>query len=245
MHRPALLAASLFVVSLGIGGDRAASAHWFNPGIGFGMGSTGGFGLRGMGYGGLGYGMGYGMGYGGYGMGGTVGGSYMQGMSQIIRAKGEYNEQTSKAMINYEDARTKYIDNRKKWTETYFAMKEQNSARAAERLAKSRPSAEAITQAARSGVARPLSTEAFDPLTGKVNWPDLLLADEYAKPRGELDQLLELHTTTSGGDGSAARVQQLVQQMTSTLKSNIQNLPTNEYISARKFLDSLAVSARS
>ncbi|HTI50672.1 MAG TPA: hypothetical protein VL475_06970, partial [Planctomycetaceae bacterium] len=100
-----LVVALLNVVST----SRVMAQRWFNPGVGgfagrVGVGYGVGYGLGGYGYGGMGYGMG------GYG-GGTAAGNYLQGMSQVVRAQGQYNEQTSRAMINYEDARTKYIDN--------------------------------------------------------------------------------------------------------------------------------------
>src|SRR5262245_44306190 len=82
-------------------------AVWFDPvGVGAVTG-LGGF-PCGFGYGGYGYG------------GGTVAGSYLQGMSQVVAAQGQYNEATAKAAISYEEARTKYIDNSKLWTDTYF-----------------------------------------------------------------------------------------------------------------------------
>lgn len=212
-------------------GDRPADAVWYAPRIGIGYG--------------LGYGMG-GWGYGGYGWGnfggGTAAGNYMQGAAQVIRARGQYNEQTSKAMINYEDARTKYIDNRKKWTETYFAMKEQNQARAAEKRERMRPSSEALASAARSSAPKSLSHEAFDPITGKLQWPAALLSPAYNEPREKVEQLVELHATS--GAANTLEIQQAVQALNQMLRSNIQTLPPNDYIAARKFLDSLAFTVR-
>lgn len=208
-----------------------AQARWFNP-VGVGV------------YGGLGrYGYG-GYGYGGYGWGGgTPAGNYMQGMSQVIRSQGQYNEQTSRAMINYEDARTKYIDNQKKWTETYFAMRELNDSKQAEKRERNRHSPETLTLAARSSAPGPLSSEVLDPLTGKLHWPDVLQAPEYAGPRTRIEQLFEVRASTGVNNGHETFL--ATQQMIEILKSNIQTLPANSYIAARKFLDSLAYSARS
>src|SRR5262245_66634310 len=66
----------------------------------------------------VGFGIGYGLGYGGYGYGyggGTAAGNYMYGMSNVIRAEGQYNLLTSMAGVNNEEARSKILDNRWKW----------------------------------------------------------------------------------------------------------------------------------
>lgn len=229
MKRSVLGLVATIVIAGAAVGDRPAEAVWFNPG---GMG--------------MGYGLGWG-GYGGYGWGGggTAAGNYMMGQSQVIRAEGQYNKDTSEAYINYEDARTKYIDNKKKWTETYFSMREQNQSRQAEKLERSRHSPETLAQAARSGVPKPLSSDAYDPISGRVTWPEALQATDYAALREDVEHLLELRTSTSGGGSFSIKLRQDIEKMTAILKSNIQNLPTNDYISARKFLDSLSFAVRS
>src|SRR6478672_2396235 len=62
---------------------------------------------------------------GGFG-GGTLEGNYLQGMSQVIRSEGEYNYNTAQAGISFEEARSKYLDNQKKWSQNLFQMREQN-----------------------------------------------------------------------------------------------------------------------
>src|SRR5262245_36253569 len=96
---------------------RAAVAEVFRPFVGFGVG--------------------YGMGYGGYGYGGgTAAGNYMYGMSNVIRAEGQYNLLTSMAGVNNEEARSRYLDNRKKWQENYLQGQEQHQKMQAEKFAR-------------------------------------------------------------------------------------------------------------
>src|SRR5579871_1415053 len=100
---------------------------------------------------------GYGGGYGGYGWGGgTVAGNYMNGMSSVIRSGGEYNLMTSAAGVNNEEARSRYLDNKKKWQENYFQMQEQRQALDAQRRAASRHSSEALNTAAKSALPHAL-----------------------------------------------------------------------------------------
>lgn len=219
--------------------------RWYD-GRDAGYGRYGGaYGAGRVGYGAAAYGAGmYGAGMYGAGMygGGTAAGNYLQGQSQVIAAKGQYNEQTSRAMINNEEARSKYIDNEKKWTDTYFAMREENQAHEDEKLRRDKHSQETLDAAARAGAPKPLSSEALDPLTGKIHWPDALRGADYAAPRTEIDRLLQLRATTSG-DGTGMRIRQSASQMTDILKSHIRDMPANDYMAARKFLDSLAQSA--
>src|SRR5262245_38179645 len=60
--------------------------------------------------------------------GGTADGNFLFGVAQVIRAEGDYNLQSTQGMINFEIARSKYIENANKWTQAYFQMREANQA---------------------------------------------------------------------------------------------------------------------
>src|SRR5690606_26093008 len=56
----------------------------------------------------------------GYGYGPTSAyGDALRGQADVLRGLGQYNRATTEAMINYEQARAQYIENRKRWLETY------------------------------------------------------------------------------------------------------------------------------
>jgi hypothetical protein len=189
-----------------------------------------------------GYGGGYGGGY-GYG-GGTVAGNYMNGMSSVIRSAGEYNLTSSVAGINNEEARSRYLDNKRKWQENYFQMQEQRQALDAQRRAAARHSPEALNAAAKSALPRALPPDALDPVTGRINWPELLLGSEFEKPRTEVEKLFELRTKTSQGAGSKAAIRKALDEMATLLRKQVEKLPANTYMDSRKFLDSLDYAAR-
>ena len=86
------------------------------------------------------FGFGFGGGY--YG-GGTAEGNELMGMSTVIRSAGEYNYYTSMAGVNNEETRSRYLDNKKKWQENYFQMREQRSALDAQDRERARQSREA------------------------------------------------------------------------------------------------------
>jgi hypothetical protein len=188
----------------------------------------------------------FGMGYGGYGNygGGTAAGNYLNGMSSVIAAQGQYNVQTSEAAINNEEARSKYIDNRKKWTANYHQMREEHDVIEAQKLARGRHSTESLDLAAKSGVPQKLGSQALDPVTGKITWPDVLQDDAYTAQRMSLDEMFELRAKTSHGTGSRDKTRAAIDELSSKLRGNIQNIPANDYMAARKFLDSLEYAAR-
>ena len=59
------------------------------------------------------------------------------GMASMMRAQGYQNLQNSEAAKNYQSAQSQLIDNRKKWTETYFDMRKTNRQARAEEDRKS------------------------------------------------------------------------------------------------------------
>jgi hypothetical protein len=73
---------------------------------------------------------GFGFNRGGYASTAAQGADY--GMSEMMRAQGYQNLQNSEAAKNWEDAKTLEIQNRLRWTETYFDMRKENREKRAE-----------------------------------------------------------------------------------------------------------------
>jgi hypothetical protein len=174
--------------------------------------------------------------------GGTVAGDYFRGLSHVIRAEGEYNALTARGMIDYETARSQFMANSKAWVDTYYELREQNEARRAARLARERHSPETLAAAARLAIPKPLSSESLDPLTGRIEWPEALKAAKYNRPRERLEQLLEIRATISASAAGKQEIVERAREMIETLKDDIREMPVNDYIAARKFLDSLMSS---
>ena len=164
---------------------------------------VGGRGFRGFGVGvGLGYG---GYGYGGGWGGGTAAGNYMNGMSNVIRSEGEYNLLTSQAGVNNEEARSRYLDNKKKWWHNYLEMSEQHQQLDAERYAPTniRPRPSPSPPSPTSPGSLP---DVLDPVTGQINWPETLSAPAYEDLRKEIEQLFELRAKTSHTAGTGEKI---------------------------------------
>ncbi len=186
----------------------------------------------------------YGGSYGGYPVvddrATTVGQSYAQGMSDVIRSQGAYNLMTSKAAINATEAVKNDIANREQWTDTYFQMRRENRAAVAEERGPP-PTAEDIVRFAQMGKPQPLGPNQLDKVSGKIYWPLPLRTDQFAASRNQLDELFA--KCARYGDISMDELMNIINvtnQMIDLLKQEIKNIPPMEYTKAKSFLASLA-----
>jgi hypothetical protein len=173
----------------------------------------------------------------------TAGESYARGMADVVRSQGEANLNNSAAAINYSIARTNEINNRNQWTNTYFAMRDENRrARAAERAP--RPTMADLVRYAQAGKPKPLSPSQLDVVTGAIRWPLALQVDQYAKSRKELEDIFA-RRASSGAVTPAGymKAREVTQAMMSQLQEHIQQIPPQQYVLAKQFLESLAYEA--
>ena len=173
--------------------------------------------------------------YGGYRYGA---GSYANGMANLIRAQ-------SQAAVNYEQARSKYIENHQKWTQSYMKLKEERQAFDARQREQSKHSADSLTTAAKADVPPTLGSDALDPVTGRISWPDILKGPDFAVQRTRLDELFELRAKTGSGSMNVDRIHAATIEMNAKLRSRIEDIPPKNYIACRKFIDSLDYTAQS
>ncbi len=184
----------------------------------------------------------------GYGGGGTVYSQAQNANANTIRAQGEYNVQTTAAMSNYEDARSKYIDNQEKWTQVYA---EKQRALAAQKEADREAALSARERAKAFDAANPpsgpprLTASQLDPSTGRIQWPIALTAVAFEGQRKSLDALFEMRVHTSTNADLASKVDKATKEMKDSLRAKIREIPSQDFLEARKFLDSLALEGRS
>lgn len=196
---------------------------------------------------------GYG-GWGGWGWnagGGTVAQGYGEGLSQVIRARGQAEKDNAQAQLTWQEVRSKNIENNEKAADAYWAMKERYQQRReterqqnAERAARNRAQLESAGNSSRM---RGLGPDGFDPVTGKINWPLALQAPEFEEYRAKLDQLFEHRTLIGDAAGPEIRQEILAttNAMRDALRQQITSMASEDYIDARKFIDGLAFEGRS
>jgi hypothetical protein len=180
----------------------------------------------------------YGTPYGGYG--GSYGWGPGYNYGEVIRAQGQYNKDTTEAMINYEDARSKWIDNKNKWTQAYHERVRMGQAAQAEKTQVRIANRDRYLRNRESNAPPRLGPQQLDPSTGKIYWPTALLDNSYDKPRKQLDELFVLRSHTGVSPEVSNTIRELSRSMQDDLKEQIRSIPPNSYLEARKFLESLA-----
>jgi hypothetical protein len=163
-----------------------------------------------------------------------------RGYADVVRSQGMANLLNAQAATQFEQARKAYMENQLKATQTYFEMRRYNTeARRAER---STPlSTEQYVRLAREQAPDSLTPTQLDPLTGTVGWPAALKQPQYAAFRARLDKLLQ---DRASGYLVFGEIQRACDDFQSQLKNDLQNFSANDYVNAKKFLDSLAFAAR-
>jgi hypothetical protein len=172
--------------------------------------------------------------------GSTVGGDIARSQAEFVRAAGEYNLNTSKGMINMQTAKSMEIENRLRWTETFFEMRRVNrTARALE--AGPRPTMEQVVRYARMQAPRRLSSLELDPITGDISWPVVLQDSPYIENRAFLEEQFRMRAK-SGGSFDYAQfdtVEAAFENFKANLLTNVSKYSGRRYGEARNFLDSL------
>ena len=180
----------------------------------------------------------------GYGWGGYYGGGYspvegaQRGYADVIRSRGMAAEDYSRARINNEEARSKYLDNKLKWTEIYWQRKRLGEAELAKDYAKDRARRENWMEATRGRKPETLPASQFDPNSGGLDWPEQLQEPVYAEQRQKIEEELELQAST-GTSSNAHEIRNAAREMQAILKGRIRDMTPNDYIACRKFLDRL------
>lgn len=175
----------------------------------------------------------------------TVAEGALRGEADLVRAAGDNAYMNSLAAINNQVALKKNIENRQQWVETYFSMRRTNDAyRASQR--DPIPSLGQSQAIAKMLAPQRLNGNQLDPLTGKLNWPAALQADEFALARRQLDRIFANRDLASAGVGNTtdAQVSAITSEMQAELKSQIKTMSPSEYLAAKKFIDGLGYEAR-
>ncbi len=174
-----------------------------------------------------------------YAGGTTAAGSAMTGMANAISAKGNYNLSTSAAAINMTQAQSNEMQNHMQYENTYFQMQQTNKAYQ-EAQRGPRPTEEQLVRIARENAPQPVSPSQLNPTSGKINWPSVLQEDGFAPDRALLEQL----SAKKAAQGSLSISDQMtarktIESMFAALKSQIRDLPPQDYMESRTFLRSM------
>lgn len=186
-------------------------------------------------------------GYGGYGYGhaSTAAEGAARGMADVVRSAGAANLMNSEAVKNLEDAKKKEIENRVLWVQSYFEMEKINRETRYADIAKRRATTEDLVRYAKDVEPRKLSTGELDPLTGEINWPVVLELDPYVDFRNKVEVLFAKWAKYGHlAANEQLELRKLMEGMKTALRERASEYPTNDYIYAKKFLESLLAETR-
>jgi hypothetical protein len=175
----------------------------------------------------------------------TAGESFARGHAAAVSAHGYYNLMTAQARVVHAEAASREIDNKEKWTDTYFAMRERNRQERA--LARGpRPTLEQLRRIAASGRPAPLSPSEVNTTSGAITWPTLLRKEEYGAPRAALESVFAHRAATRGQlhPDAAEYAKEAADAMLAQLKDRVREVPGQDYIAARRFIESLAYAVQ-
>lgn len=167
----------------------------------------------------------------------------MRGMGDVVRAQGQANLDNSAAAINYSVARQNQIQNYRAGTTAYFDMRAANRAyRAAER--RPVPSMADAVRYAQAGKPKPLGPSDLNVVTGKIRWPMLLTAEVFAADRAKMEQIFASRASSGAiGLDDYMQVRKVAKSMLADLKKQVKQAPPQQWVIAKRFVDSLAYAA--
>ncbi len=163
-----------------------------------------------------------------------------RGAADVVRSAGMANLMNSKAAINYQEASSAQMDNRLKWTKTYFEMRRYNKDyREAEKGP--RPTSEQLFRLAKQATPKSMSPAELNPVTGSVDWPALLKQDAFTKYRTSLDELF-VGRAQAGGKMTMEQFNEILKNLSDMqiiLKRQISSLPPQVFSSTNAFIKRL------
>lgn len=164
---------------------------------------------------------------------------WLRGQADAMRAAGAMNVMNQQARILGAEAARLEVENREIRAESFWHLREEYRTRAAAERGP-RPSVEDLSRLAADDRPDALADDALDEATGTVSWPSLLKSEAFAPHRAQMDAALaECAQGTADADTVAGAVQ-AADAMLAELKSRVRELPAQDYMAARRFLESLS-----
>lgn len=205
-----------------------------------GSGSTG----TGSDLGSLGSGLISGGGGGGWGASIPPYAAYGHGLADMIRSSGYASMMGSEAVKNLTEAQAQDLRNREEWARAFMQARMMNNQyRAA--LEGPRPTEEDLIRYAQAGRPERLSPSELDTVSGRINWPVLLEDEKFLPQRQELERLFAYRANVGGLDRDAyLAIDRLTDVMVQLLMTDIDDVPPQDYVKSKRFLESLAYEAQ-
>ena len=178
--------------------------------------------------------------------------SWVDAQCKILNAKSAWitavanaDATNAKTLVTLQQVRGAALDNNLKTAKTFYDKRNLHAGYQGLNTRKRPTQKDAIRYSRVSVPQRPAKFQ-LEAARGRIYWPEVLLEEEFADCRIQLDGLFAQRNAAPGGSGSnvSRQVQTAATQMRQQLRSKIRELTPVEYVAARKFLDSLAFEVR-
>lgn len=156
-----------------------------------------------------------------------------------ITATAGANKTNAEALQALEQARSLALGNNQKRTEVFYTKKTLHDNY--KNLTQTpRPTQEDLlryNQYSQASAPRRLTKEEFNQLRGKISWPALLKREEFSEEREQLDALFTKRLDRN--QDISQEVQDLTEKMEINLRSLVRDVPSWQYVEAKKFVRNL------
>lgn len=170
--------------------------------------------------------------------------SQARGYAEAIRAQGQAYENISRGMVDYEKARSAYIENQKQWHETAMERQQMGMAQREKYYANERAKRDRRESMHPTTPTPKLSESQYDRASGSIEWPELLQSATYAEDRKAIEDLAAVRAQTGGTSAVSENLYTAARALQNKLKLQIRDVSPQVYLESRKFLDLLATDAR-
>ncbi|WP_437205511.1 hypothetical protein [Planctomicrobium sp. SH664] len=174
-------------------------------------------------------------------------GQAAQGLGQMAVDFGQYEKEDAEAQITYQQAEADYLKNIGLKRQTYEqGIADQQKREAAEyKVDRERVEAYKRDMSQRAAAHR-LTEDQFDRVHGIIHWPLVLRSEIFSANRETIDQLFDARTPQNSGVGSNsnAAIEKACEDMLNTVKTDINNLNIDQFITAQHFIASLSYESR-
>jgi len=162
-----------------------------------------------------------------------------------ITAVANANATNATTLQTLEQVRGLRLDNKLKTAKTYYEKRKLYDGYRGVNTRK-RPSTEDLLRYSKASLPKRPANYQVQPVGGKVYWPEVLQQDEFCEYRAELDCLFAQRKAGDSAPGSdvSRQVRKLAGEMHQQLRAKVRQTDPSEYLTARKFIDSLAFEVR-
>lgn len=175
--------------------------------------------------------------------------SVVQAQAGMVSAIAQARKSAAESRKTLEECRGLAIDNDVKAAKAFFEKRTEREQYMAKHVRR-RPTAEDLMRYSQARRPKRLSQGGLLPVslspTTTIPWPATLRAPEFDSYRVQVEAAFEQRSPANSGVGSGLyrEVHQLTTRMRDELKARIGEMSAMEYISAKRFLESVAYEAR-